>query len=88
MYFSKKNEIMKIQANEVKKGMELSFGWGQWLKVERIETETLKNGKELKRFIGASVQELTNKTKRTYPKIGSLKESNEAFKSLTKVSVR
>ena len=54
----------------------------------KIETETLKNGKELKRFIGASVQELTNKTKRTYPKIGSLKESNEAFKLLTKVSVR
>ena len=79
---------MKIQANEVKKGMEIAFGWGQWLKVEKIETETLKNGKELKRFIGSSVQELTNKTKKTYTKIGSLKESNEAFKSLTKVTIR
>ena len=79
---------MKIQANEVKKGMDLSFGWGQWLKVENIETKTLKNGKELKVFSGSSIQELTSRTKRTYPKIGSLAESVEAFKSLTKVNVR
>ena len=79
---------MTIKANEVKEGQEVKFGWAQWLKVERIETGQLKNGKEFKRFYGTSKQELTSRTKRTYPKKENESNDCQFFKSETKVTVR
>ena len=48
---------MKLQAQEVKQGMEVKFGWNQWLTVESIEIDHQKNGKELTIFKGSSKQE-------------------------------
>tara|TARA_R110000772_G_scaffold46246_6_gene105610 strand:- start:3046 stop:3285 length:240 start_codon:yes stop_codon:yes gene_type:complete len=79
---------MKIQAQEVKEGQEVFFGWGEWLKVEKIEKKFQKNGKELTHFIGSTKQELTTKTKRKYPVKESQENHTEVFKSLTKVTVR
>ena len=30
---------MKLQAEDIKKGMEIKFGWNQWLNVESIEID-------------------------------------------------
>lgn len=80
---------MKIQANEVKKGMELNFGWSQWLTVERIEIGHQKNGKELRYFYGSSKQEKsTRRNARHQPTKESIQNDCQVFKSLTKVDVR
>ena len=38
---------MKLQAQDVKKGMQIKFGWNQWLNVESIlkdyQKKTVKN---------------------------------------------
>ena len=80
---------MKVQANEVKKGMEIKFGWNQWLKVESIELDYQKNGKELRVFKGSSIQEKpTRRGSRKYPTFPP--NANDVFvcKSTTKLDVR
>ncbi len=80
---------MKITASEIKKGMEIKFGWNQWLKVETISTEYQKNGKELKVFIGSSKQEKpTRRGARDYPTFEN--KLNDCFtcKASTKINVR
>ena len=79
---------MKIKAKEVKIGMSVAFGWGEWLEVKSIEKNFLKNGKELTVFIGDSVQ-LTTKTKtRRYPIMENKYNFRETFKSETQVTVK
>ena len=83
------NNKMKIQAQEVKKGMEVKFGWGQWLKVESIETQLQKNGKELKLFKGSSKQEKpTRRNARQYPTFDAQINDSCIYKALTKLEVR
>mgnify|MGYP003628642832 FL=1 len=80
---------MKIQAQDVKKGMEVKFGWGQWLKVESIETQLQKNGKELKLFKGSSKQEKpTRRNARKYPTLEPQENDTCIYKASTKLDVR
>lgn len=79
---------MKILANEVKKGMEVKFGWSQWLLVKEIKKDFQKNGKELTIFIGDSEESKWNGRGRRYATREALKGHSEVFKSLTKVDVR
>jgi hypothetical protein len=82
------NEKMKIQAKEVKIGMSVSFGWGEWLQVKSIEKSFQKNGKELTTFRGDSIQILTKSTSRKYPIIGNETNVDLTFKSETQVKVK
>ena len=80
---------MKIQAQEVKKGMQIKFGWNQWLNVESILTDYQKNGKELRVFNGSSKQEKpTRKASRKYPTIEPNKSDSYVCKSTTILEVR
>ncbi len=42
---------MKIQAKDLKVGQDVKFG-NNWIKVEKLENETLKNGKGIIRVCG------------------------------------
>ena len=80
---------MKIQSREVKKGMEVKFGWNQWLKVESIEVHFQKNGKELRTFKGSSKQEKpTRRGARKYPTFPNTINDNYTCKSMTFLDVR
>jgi len=80
---------MKLQAQEVKQGMEVKFGWNQWLTVESIEVDHQKNGKELRVFKGSSKQEKpTRRGARKYPTIEPNKNDSYVCKSTTKLDVR
>ena len=80
---------MKLQAQDIKKGMEIKFGWNQWLNVESIEIDYQKNGKELRVFNGSSKQEKpTKKGVRKYPTIEPQKNDFYICKSTTKLEVR
>lgn len=79
---------MKIKATEVKIGMSVSFGWGEWLEVKSIQKSFQKNGKELTTFIGDSVQITTKSTSRKYPVIGNRSNVSETFKSETQVRIK
>ena len=84
-----KQNDMKIQAKEVKKGNEVKFGWNQWLLVDRIEKAFQKNGKEITIFHGSSKQEKpTRRGARKYPTILAKKSDQCAYKSETIVDVR
>lgn len=76
---------MKIQAKDITVGMEISFGWAQWLKVEEIRTEYQKNGKPYIVFTGSSKQILTSRAKRKYPKIEPETNKEVIYKSETTV---
>jgi hypothetical protein len=79
---------MKTKANQVKVGMKISFGWGEWLTVKEIKKSYQKNGKELLVFIGNSVQETTKSKSRKYPVIGNRENVDITFKSETQVIVK
>lgn len=79
---------MKIKATEVKIGMNVSFGWGEWLMVKEIKKDFQKNGKELTVFFGDSTQETTKSTSRKYPVIGSRENVTLTIKSETQVRVK
>jgi hypothetical protein len=80
---------MKIQAKEVKKGMSVKFGWGQWLTVDSIELDYQKNGVELRIFKGSSKQEKpTRRGARKYPTIEPKDNDSWVCKSNTKIEVR
>lgn len=80
---------MKLQAKEVKKGMEIKFGWNQWLLVDSIEKTFQKNGIEITIFIGSSKQEKpTRRGSRKYPTIPSKPTDECRYKSETFVDVR
>lgn len=77
-----------MKAQEVKVGMKISFGWGEWLIVKEIKKEFQKNGKELTVFFGDSTQETTKSTSRKYPVIGSRENVTLTIKSETQVRVK
>ena len=80
---------MKLQAQDVKKGMQIKFGWNQWLNVESILTDYQKNGKELRVFNGSSKQEKpTRKAARKYPTIDPNKSDSYVCKLTTILDVR
>jgi len=80
---------MKIQANKIKKGMEVKFGWNQWLKVDEVELDHQKNGKEIRVFRGSSIQEKpTRRSARKYPTRENNLNDSYACKSETKLEVR
>jgi hypothetical protein len=83
-----KNNDMKIQANQVKVGMKISFGWGECLTIKEIKKDYQKNGKELIVFIGDSIQETTKSKSRKYPIIGSRQNVDLTFKSETQILVK
>jgi hypothetical protein len=79
---------MKTKANQVKVGMKISFGWGEWLTIKEIKKDYQKNGKELLVFIGDSVQETTKSRTKKYPVIGNRENVDITFKSETQVIVK
>lgn len=80
---------MKLQAQDVKKGMQIKFGWNQWLKVDSILIDYQKNGKELRVFNGSSKQEKpTRKGARKYPTIEPDESDFYVCKSTTILDVR
>jgi len=79
---------MKMQANQVKVGMKISFGWGEWLTIKEIKKDYQKNGKELTIFIGNSTQEITKSKSRKYPIIENRENVDLTFKSETQIIVK
>ena len=80
---------MNIKAKEVTKGTEVKFGWNQWLKVESIDIDYQKNGKELRVFKGSSKQEKpTRRGARKYPTISPKENDVYICKSETTLTVR
>ena len=79
---------MKLKAKDVKVGMKISFGWGEWLTVKNISKDYQKNGKELTVFYGDSIQETTKSKSRKYPVIGNRSNVDITFKSETQLTVK
>lgn len=79
---------MKIQAKDVKIGMNVSFGWGELLTVKSITKSFQKNGKELVTFIGDSVQITTKSKNKKYPIIGNQYNVDITFKMETQVTIK
>ena len=77
---------MKIQAKDVEVGMEIAFGWAEWLKVEDMRTEYQKNGKPYIVFTGCSKQILTARTRGKYPKRESETNKEVIYKAETTVT--
>jgi translation elongation factor P/translation initiation factor 5A len=79
---------MKMQANQVKVGMKISFGWGELLTIKEIKKDYQKNGKELTIFIGNSTQEIIKSKSRKYPIIENRENVDLTFKSETQIIVK